>query len=109
MSIIFGMYPLKASIATGLPVGYHSRLCYPFWIDKRGRKNMYVPDKVIKSVVFIGIDDNGAFVPKATGFIATIKEDEYHFQHIVTAEHVISGLQLKGHDNISIRLNLVSG
>jgi hypothetical protein len=68
-----------------------------------------VPERVRKNVVFVGIEEAGQFVPKATAFIVSCSLGGKRFDHFVTAEHVISGMQTKGYDEPLIRLNLTSG
>lgn len=55
---------------------------------------MRVPSHVRRSVIFIGIVQNGIFRPKATGFLAVTIEKGTDFQtpYLITAEHVVSGL-----------------
>src|SRR5262245_19789162 len=69
---------------------------------------MNLSDKVLKSVAFIGIKKDGRFQPRATAFFVGYKEDEHRFDHLVTAEHVISRLLTTGHD-IWLRVNLKNG
>src|ERR1700732_3172622 len=74
----------------------------------RGTAAMHVPEKVRRSVVFIGSkNERGVFVPRATGFLVHThsRGDDQVFPHLVTAEHVISGMQTKGLE-IHIRVNL---
>jgi hypothetical protein len=71
---------------------------------------MHVPERVRRSVVFVGSkNERGVFVPRATAFLVQShsKDDDQAFPHLVTAEHVISGMQTKGLD-IHIRVNLKS-
>jgi hypothetical protein len=72
---------------------------------------MHVPEKVRRSVLFIGnVNERGDFVPRATAFLVQShsKGDDEAFPHIVTAEHVVSGMQTKGMD-IHCRINLKGG
>lgn len=69
---------------------------------------MKLSDRILKSVAFIGVKRNGRFQPRATGFFVRYEEDQHKFDHLVTAEHVISGLLTKGHD-IWLRVNLKNG
>jgi hypothetical protein len=75
---------------------------------RRGLVSMLVDDGVRKCVLFIGTKIDGRFRPRATGFLVSIAEDGFRFSYLVTAEHVISGLQTKGHE-ISIRVNQKGG
>jgi hypothetical protein len=99
----------------------HSRISidhtFAGWM-KRGICKMRVADDVRKSVVFIGVMEFGRFVPKATGFLVLTRPDDRHlppqkqcpvnFPFLVTAEHVVSMLQLNG-ANLFCRMNLHSG
>jgi hypothetical protein len=67
-----------------------------------------ISDDALRSVAFIGIRKDGKFLPRATCFFADWIEDQHHFDHLVTAEHVVSGLLTRGHD-IWLRVNLVNG
>jgi hypothetical protein len=72
---------------------------------------MRVPNKARKSVIFIGsVDDAGLFTPRATAFLVLThsKGDDRAFPAVVTAEHVISRMQTKGHE-IYCRLNMIDG
>ncbi len=70
---------------------------------------MLVPNKVRKNAIFIGIKDADGFKPKATGFIVSTITDQHRFLNVVTAEHVIVGLQNKGFDRPYMQLNMESG
>ena len=70
---------------------------------------MHVPQRVRKNVVFIGVEEHGRFIPKATAFIVSCDLGGKRFDHFVTAEHVIVGLQTKGYERPLIRLNLSNG
>lgn len=67
-----------------------------------------IPDQIAKTVVFLGIRKAGKFIPKATAFIVSFDQGGYGFYHLVTAEHVISGLVTKGH-KIYLRINVKEG
>lgn len=73
-----------------------------------GRAPMYLPPEILKTVLFIGIMDDGKFIPKATAFAVYHDYQGFTFSDLVTAEHVITGLHTKGH-KIYIRANLVGG
>jgi hypothetical protein len=56
-------------------------------------------DLILKSVAFLGFKDaQGKFQPRATAFFVQYIQDQHRFDHLVTAEHVVSGLLSKGHD-----------
>jgi hypothetical protein len=70
---------------------------------------MLVNDELRKCVVFFGIRDaDGKFLPRATGFAVSCVEHGYRFLHLVTAEHVVSGLLSRGHE-IWVRMNGAGG
>ena len=72
---------------------------------------MHVPEKVRRSVLFIGnVNERGVFIPRATAFLVQShsKGDDEAFPHIVTAEHVVSGMQTKKME-IYCRINLKGG
>ncbi|MGH6788370.1 MAG: hypothetical protein ACRECC_01660, partial [Pseudolabrys sp.] len=69
---------------------------------------MNISDRARKSVAFLGIKKGGKFLPRATAFFVQCIEDQHRFDHLVTAEHVISGLLAKNH-KIWLRVNLVGG
>lgn len=72
---------------------------------------MHVPEKARRSVIFIGSkNEHGAFIPRATGFLVLShsKGDDHALPHLVTAEHVISGMQSRGIE-IFCRINLKNG
>jgi hypothetical protein len=74
----------------------------------RGVAAMHVPEKVRRSVVFLGSkNEHGVFIPRATAFLVQShsKGDDHVFPHLVTAEHVVSGMQAKGLE-IFVRINL---
>lgn len=48
------------------------------------------------------------FLPRATGFIGSYEQDGYRFTHLITAEHVVSGILMTGED-IWCRSNLKNG
>lgn len=65
-----------------------------------------ISDQTLKTVAFVGIKKNGTFQPRATAFFVSYTEDQFVFEHLVTAEHVISGLITAGHE-IWLRVNVV--
>lgn len=73
---------------------------------------MLVPNTALRSVVFIGdINSEGAFTPRATGFLVRAGEGlpgSVFFHYLVTAEHVISGMVTK-RMSIHCRINLKNG
>jgi hypothetical protein len=69
---------------------------------------MFIDDRVRKCVVFLGAKEKGAFRPKATAFYVAIQDHGVGFRYLVTAEHVVSGLQTKGQE-IWVGANLTNG
>jgi hypothetical protein len=72
---------------------------------------MHVPEKVRRSVVFIGRKNaDGTFRPLATGFLVLThsKGDDHAFPCLVTAEHVVSGMLTRDME-IHCRLNMKNG
>jgi hypothetical protein len=67
-----------------------------------------ISKEALRSVAFIGVKKRGKFQPRATAFFVGYIEDQHHFSHLVTAEHVISGLLTKKYD-IWLRVNLIGG
>ena len=65
---------------------------------------LLIPE-ALKCVAFIGIKVGGKFHPRATCFFVHYETGGHRFLHLVTAEHVVSGLLLKGHD-LWLRINV---
>lgn len=86
--------------------GSYCRHPDPYFVERDGAVNLN--QRILKSVVFIGIKEGGRFKPRATAFLVRYTDEQHHFIHLVTAEHVISGLLTKGHD-IWVRINRVDG
>jgi len=53
---------------------------------------MQISDTVRKGVVFLGWKEGDKFIPKATGFIMRIQEEDFLFGYIVTAQHCVGKL-----------------
>jgi len=71
--------------------------------------HMFVRDDVRKCVLFLGTKEKGKFRPRATAFVVSmIESPQIGFRYLVTAEHVIVGLQEKGKE-IWVRSNLKNG
>lgn len=63
-----------------------------------------IPDQIKTNVVFLGIfDERGIYRPKATGFFVCVKTTFGLAVYLVTAEHVIVGLQQKNYDQVFVR------
>jgi hypothetical protein len=61
-----------------------------------------------KCVAFLGARRKGKFVPLATVFFVSYTQGQHQFNHIVTAEHVVSGILTKG-EEMWMRANVVGG
>ena len=70
---------------------------------------MAVREVFRKNTVFIGVREGDDFILKASGFIVSLKHEQYSFTYVVTAEHVISGLQEKGFEAPYLRMNRPDG
>ena len=81
----------------------------PRFLSEALRLRLRVTDEVRKTVVFVGIEANGSFLPLGTGLLALVEYEwngnkgSYHF--LVTAKHVID--QVSGSD-FWIRVNRLS-
>lgn len=62
------------------------------YFSRRGLVAMRVSDDYLRCAVFIGAASGEKFLPRATGFIVSCGEEGYNFWHLVTAEHVVSGM-----------------
>lgn len=67
---------------------------------------MRVPDRLLTCVVFIGLGDSESFVPLGTGFLTYTATEGFNFQQVITARHVVEGVNAK---NICIRVNTKDG
>jgi hypothetical protein len=76
------------------------------WDASEGR--MDIAERARKCVVFIGLKDpySGSFTPIGTGFLAVKECQGIHFQHVITARHV---LDMIAGDDVFIRVNTKSG
>jgi hypothetical protein len=88
-------------------IGYCSENPDPFFIERDGG-NVNISDKALKSVAFLGIMKDGQFHPRATAFFVEWTENQHRFDHLVTAEHVVSGL-LSQNQDIWLRVNILGG
>src|ERR1700730_13738833 len=86
-------------------IGRYDLFPDPFFVE-RSACAVKLSDIALKCVAFIGIKKDGKFQPRATAFFVRYVEEQHFFDHLVTAEHVISGL--KNHD-IWLRANLLNG
>ena len=69
---------------------------------------MLVPERLARASIFLGVMSKGTFVPRATGFLASYEEEQFRFDHIITAEHVIVGICDSG-EELWCRANLTNG
>jgi hypothetical protein len=65
-----------------------------------------VDEEARRTVVFIGHETSGSFLPVGTGFLAGVRYKSTDFVFVVTADHVID---LIPEDTISIRMNRKAG
>lgn len=63
---------------------------------------MRVEDRVLKNVVFVGIETNGIFTPLGTGFLVCVAAGDLSSNYLVTADHVVD---LISEDAIFVRVN----
>jgi hypothetical protein len=87
-----------------LAVGCYDRHPDPFFAE-RDFYTVNIISEALKTVAFLGIKKDGKFVPRATCFFVNYTDCGHRFLHLVTAEHVISGLLLRGHQ-IWLRVNV---
>lgn len=87
-------------------IGGYDRYPDPYFVDRE--RSLNITDKALKGVAFVGIRQAGKFLPRATCFFVRMTQDQFQFGHLVTAEHVVSGLLTKGHD-VWLRLNTKDG
>lgn len=48
---------------------------------------MRIDERLLKTVVYLGLKSQQGFVPIGTAFLLSVTTDEYRFDHIVTARH----------------------
>ena len=68
--------------------------------------DLQIPAEIKNNVVFLGIMEGEHFRPKATGFLVGFEGKFGDLLHLVTAEHVIAGLRLKGHKDAYVRTHI---
>ena len=88
-------------------VGFFDPYPDPYFVVVE-REPVNISEATRKCVAFIGIREAGHFQPRATCFFVSYLEDQHSFDHLVTAEHVVSGLLSQGHD-IWLRVNVKGG
>ena len=81
---------MLVSLATIEPV--------PWFVRGHMMEAMALSDTLRKNILFIGTREGEKFRPRATAFLCSWEDHGLVFQHLVTAEHVISGLNSKGWD-----------
>lgn len=81
----------------------------PSFLWESIRAKMRVDDFVKKSVVFLGIEAGGRFIPLGTGFIGLVKYEDLSFQFLITAEHVIKDCLGDNRKTFSVRINRKDG
>jgi hypothetical protein len=68
---------------------------------------MRLDDDILKTIVYLGREDHGSFVPYGTGFItARLPNEHQAWQTLVTARHVIDSIKAK---TVYVRLNNRAG
>lgn len=68
--------------------------------------DLQIPPELKKNVVFLGIMEGGDFRQKATAFFVGYRTKFGDLLHLVTAEHVVANLRLKGHSHVYLRSNI---
>jgi len=83
--------------------GYRRECAIPYFIVDRERA-VALFERCRDSVVFVGGIEpfSRRFVPMGTGFLALAQTDEFGFQHIVTARHVLDDI---AGDTVYVRIN----
>ncbi len=66
---------------------------------------MRVDDQIRKSIVYVGDANEKPFLPHGTGFIAITFIDDFGYQSVVTARHVLEGIE----PDVHLRLNRLDG
>jgi hypothetical protein len=81
------------------------------YFSKRGLIDVQVPEHYLRCAVFIGVKRGDNFLPRATGFVASYDDGDngYNFWHLVTAEHVISGIVAEAKERLWLRANFKDG
>ena len=67
--------------------------------------DLQIPSTLKNNVVFLGTMENDKFRPRATAFLVGYKGKYGDLLHLVTAEHVIANLRMKGLDHVYLRTN----
>jgi hypothetical protein len=79
----------------------------PPWLTRWAMEaSLQVPAEIKNNVVFLGVMEGDHFKPKATGFFVGYEGKYGDLLHLVTAEHVIAGLRLKGHTHLYVRTHI---
>ncbi|TGU93166.1 hypothetical protein EN794_032410 [Mesorhizobium sp. M00.F.Ca.ET.151.01.1.1] len=63
---------------------------------------MRVHHEIPRTVVFVGTEASGRFVPVGSGFLGGVTLNDVHFPFLVTADHVVDLIKA---DEIAVRLN----
>jgi hypothetical protein len=84
-------------------IGQYDRDPDPYFAERD--YDVHLIPEALKCVAFLGIKKGGKFLPRATCFFVQYTEFGHSFCHLVTAEHVVSGLLSKGHD-LWLRVNV---
>lgn len=89
---------------------YKFEYSIPYFLDDIRVNSVRVAKRARKGVAFLGVIENGKFVPKGTGFLVTCRSSVQGqvFLHLVTAQHVIVEIQ-KTSDIVFTRFNMKGG
>jgi hypothetical protein len=87
--------------------GFYSNLYpLPAFVAERLGLFMRVHPSTWRSVVYVGLNARGSFLPLGTGFVAGVPYRDHNFFFFVTADHVVD---LVAGDTIYIRMNTKQG
>jgi hypothetical protein len=103
------MYPLTASKVErdkGSDTGWFVERPMSDYVIEKLSLEMRVDSDALKTVVFIGAEARGVFVPVGTGFIARYPYSNWSFFFVATANHV---LDLIDGDFVYVRMNRKDG
>ena len=78
----------------------------PAYVAERLGLFVRVHESTWRSVVYIGLQAQGSFLPLGTGFCVGTPYRDHHFFNIVTADHVVD---LVSGDTIYVRMNTKTG
>lgn len=76
------------------------------YVDDRWGQHVRVSQEILKTVVFVGVENNGQFSPVGTGFLIGYPFESYSFNFLATAIHVVDMI---ASDKIAVRINKKNG